>query len=492
MLKVLLVDDEFLVRVAFSNTIDWKEHGFDFIGTASNGVEAYDMILKERPDIVITDLTMPQMGGLELIEKVHEANVKCEFVVLSCHNEFEYARQSLKMGVFDYILKLSMDRKELEDILERLKKKILAEKENSSREMRPMEVLEQQDLEHERFRVVVFHGGYPETEGRDKGNTQIMGFVRQMTEGLTNKSIFEYKNTPVLLIWERCEGLRQLLEEIQAEIEKYLDCWTAIGIGREVLGNRHIRESFESALHACGHRFYLGEKAICDVEDFRYKELKTIDFYSIFPEIQENLRIGVGKEIKNCMIHALDHLLEAQDVEPEEVRMYLHEFLMRIKLRANEQKEGVITEELYGDIYQKVNQLDYLEDIRDDMIYFIDQVLEPLDLADENELVQSAKKYVHSHLKEDLRVMEVSRQLGVNPDYLSHLFRTETGIRYIDYVNQVRIERACERLKFTNDKIYEIGELCGFENTNYFIKVFKKHTGMTPLDYKKSQENIKI
>lgn len=491
MLKVLLVDDEFLVRMAFSNTIDWKEHGFDFIGTASNGVEAFDMILNERPDIVITDLTMPQMGGLELIEKVHEANVKCEFVVLSCHNEFEYARQSMKMGVFDYILKLSMDRKELEDILERLKKKILTERENSSREVRTMEVLEQQDLEHERFRVIVFHGGYSERGGQDKGNAQIMGFVRQMTEGIVNKSVFEYKNMPILLLWERCKDLKQLLEEIQTEIEKYLDCGTSIGIGCEVLGNRHIRDSFESALHACGHRFYLGEKAICAFNDYQYRELKTIDFCSIFPGMKESLRIGIGKETRSCMIHALDHLLETKDVEPEEVRMYLHEFLMRIKLRANEQKEGVITEEMYGDIYQKVNQLDYLEGIRDDMIYFIDQVLEPLDLADENELVQSAKKYVHSHLKEDLRVMEVSRQLGVNPDYFSHLFRTETGIRYIDYVNQVRIERACERLKLTNDKIYEIGEQCGFENTNYFIKVFKKHTGLTPLDYKKSQNEIR-
>lgn len=489
MLKVLLADDEFLVRVALSSTINWKDHGFDFIGTASNGVEAYEIILKERPDIVITDLTMPQMDGMELIRKVHEAGVKCEFIVLSCHNEFEYARQALKMGVFDYILKLSMDMKELTDILERLKEKILSDKGVSAP---AIEILEQQDLEHVRFQAVVFHADYSEAGEQSRVNTQIMGFVRQMTEEIGDKAVFEYRNIPILLLWEEYEGLKQLLEEIQAEIEKYLGCLAAIGIGKAVLGNRNIRESFESALHACGHRFYLGERAVCAWNEYQYREMKAVDFSSVFPGMKELLRIGMGREIRSCIISSLDRMIEDKDMEPEGIRMYLHELLLRIKLRANEQKEGIISEEMYGDIYQKVNQLDYLEGIRDEIVYFIDQVLDQLDLEEENELVRCAKKYVHSHLNEDLRVMEVSRQLGVNPDYLSHLFKMETGIRYIDYANQVRIERACERLRFTNDKIYEIGEQCGFENTNYFIKVFKKHTGLTPLDYKKSQENIKI
>ena len=87
MLRVILPpDDEFLVRLAFTNTIDWKERGFELVGTASNGVEAYEMIVRERPDIVITDLTMPQMSGLELIERVKAEGIPCEFVVLSCHN----------------------------------------------------------------------------------------------------------------------------------------------------------------------------------------------------------------------------------------------------------------------------------------------------------------------------------------------------------------------------------------------------------------------
>lgn len=112
MLKVLLVDDEFLVRLAFSNTIHWEEHDLELIGTASDGEQAYEMILDKKPDIVITDLTMPRMGGLELIKKVQSARIPCEFVVLSCHNEFEYAKEAIKLGVFDYILKLSMNMEE--------------------------------------------------------------------------------------------------------------------------------------------------------------------------------------------------------------------------------------------------------------------------------------------------------------------------------------------------------------------------------------------
>ena len=171
--------------------------------------------------------------------------------------------------------------------------------------------------------------------------------------------------------------------------------------------------------------------------------------------------------------------------------MYLHELLTRIKLKANEEKLEIVQSKGYSELYQKVNRLEYLEDILSDLMYFIDSILEKLNMIQEHEIVRKTKQYVHAHLSSDLKVLEVSRQLGVNPDYLSHLFRTETGIRYIDYVNHARIEKACEHIQVSNDKIYEIAEQTGFENTNYFIRVFKKYTGYTPLDYRKNLESMR-
>lgn len=489
MLKVLLVDDEFLVRLAFSNTINWMENDFELIGAVANGVEAYEIMKKERPDIVITDLTMPLMDGLELIEKSKGDGLPCEFVVLSCHNEFEYVKQSLKLGVFDYILKLSMDMKELMDVLERLRKKILSQRSDADSSL---ENFGQQDLGTARFRVVVAGADKVGMDEEEKINNQIIGFLQQMTGAIANKSVLIYRNMPVLLLWEEYAGLDQLLKEIQTEISKYLGISVDMGVGSIVLGNIHIRQSFDEAMVAYGHKFYTREKTISYYEKIYYEDAKNLSFVELFPDIQEILQIGIRRELKEVIPWNLKQICERENIEPSQLRMYLHELLTRIKLKIDEQKFETITGELYADIYQKVNKLEYLEDIEVELLYFLDLVLEQMELPGENDIVRNAKRYVHSHLGEDLRVMEVSKKLGVNADYLSHLFRLETGIRYIDYVNHTRIAYACEQLKVSNNKIYEIGEQCGFENTNYFIKVFKKHVGLTPLDYKKEQECIKF
>ena len=170
--------------------------------------------------------------------------------------------------------------------------------------------------------------------------------------------------------------------------------------------------------------------------------------------------------------------------------MYLHELLVRIKMELEKHGKDAVLEEEYSDLYKQINELEYLEDIRQDFVDFLgDRVMERMEVSEENEIVPyAAKKYVREHLAEDLRVAWVSHNLGVSADYMSHLFKVETGIRFIDYVNHVRTEYACDRLRGTEDKIYEIGEESGFENTNYFIKVFKKYTGMTPADFQKAGE----
>lgn len=486
MLKVLLVDDEFLVRLAFSNTIHWEEHDLELIGTASDGEQAYEMILDKKPDIVITDLTMPRMGGLELIKKVQSARIPCEFVVLSCHNEFEYAKEAIKLGVFDYILKLSMNMEELLDILDRLRNKILSERPKTY----PIpELLVQEEMSKSMFRAVIVDYGDP-TEESEKIHNQILGFLEQMTMQLKNKSVFLYRQVPVLLLWDEKVDIKQLSKTIQEEIRKYLGIWVQIGIGKVVQGNHEIKESFDDAKKAYDFRFYQGETSICDSSDVHYLE-SGVNFNYVFPEIEDTIRLGIQGKLKTAIVHAVEACQNRAEIELGQLRMYLHELLTRIKLKANEEKLEIVQSKGYSELYQKVNRLEYLEDILSDLMYFIDSILEKLNMIQEHEIVRKTKQYVHAHLSSDLKVLEVSRQLGVNPDYLSHLFRTETGIRYIDYVNHARIEKACEHIQVSNDKIYEIAEQTGFENTNYFIRVFKKYTGYTPLDYRKNLESMR-
>lgn len=489
MLRVILADDEFLVRLAFINTINWKERGFELVGTASNGVEAYEMILRERPDIVITDLTMPQMSGLELIERVKAEGIPCEFVVLSCHNEFDYVKQALKLGVFDYILKLSMDMNELLEMLERLKKKILENRPNTGSGKEPFTW---QELGDTSFLVIVAGSETNDEEGQDKTRAQIMSFLEQMTASIHEKSIFVYNNMPILLLWEQNTDVRHLLADTKEEIEKYLGIQAGFGVGEWVVGNAKIKKSFEEAVSAYKNRFFKGEYEICFFEELHYADSSAVSFGETFPDVAERLRQGIGKEFREYVSEQIEKLKKEEKLEPDTSRMYLHELLVRIKMELEKYGKNAALEEEYSDLYKQINELEYLEDIRQDFVYFLDRVMERLEVSEENEIVHAAKKYVREHLAEDLRVAWVSHSLGVSADYMSHLFKVETGIRFIDYVNHVRTEYACDRLRGTEDKIYEIGEESGFENTNYFIKVFKKYTGMTPSDFRKRESRKDI
>lgn len=492
MLRIILADDEFLVRMAFINTINWEEHGFKLIGAASNGLEAWEMIQKERPDIVITDLTMPKMGGLELIEKVKQAGVSCEFVVLSCHNEFEYVKQALKLGVFDYILKLSMDMTELMDIMNRLKDKIEIYRQRKNSEILHRNRIgeykssEMSDLD---FQVIIADNESSNEEEREKNQEKILYVMGQITEGIVQKEVFIAHERPVLLLWNPSGDLAPLLRDIQREVQKYVGIHLSIGIGSLVHGNMGIKQSFDEALIAYNHRFYRGEDSITFYEKLSYQKTEMLSFQIVFPELLEILESNVGVEkLRNGILNQIEILHDQENIEPAQMRMFFHELLTRIKLKLEKSISMTMLEQLYMDVYQHINCLEYMEDIQQDFIYFLDVVLEQMKLIDEHEIVKIVKRYVKKNLSGDLQVREVSKTLGVNPDYMSHLFVTETGMRYTDYVNRIRMERVCELLKTTNDKIYEIAEKCGFENSNYLIRVFRRYMGMTPLDWRKIEK----
>lgn len=488
MLKVILVDDEFLVRLAFANTINWEEHGFLLVGAASNGLEAWEMIQKEKPDVVITDLTMPKMGGLELIEKVKNTGITCEFVVLSCHNEFEYVKEALKLGVFDYILKLSMDMQELMDIMVRLKEKIENQrKEEKQKEGQKVKVLQMQELADECFQVVVVDGEGGAEGQEEKNRDQILGLLRQMTAELSNKETFLSHEMPTLLLWETPQDLYSLLSEIQEEGIKYLGLHLNMGVGTRVQGSTGIRQSFEEAMIALGHSFYQGEGTLMFYDRLNYQASEYLNFKMVFPTVPELLEQGNVKELRDEVARQMEWLRQEATIEPRQMRMYLHELLTRIKLKVEERAVEHELEDLYAEVYQRINRLEYMEDIQQDVIYFIDTLLEQMHLAEEHEIIWQVKRYVQTHLSENLQLCEVSRQLGLSSDYMSHLFSTETGMRYTDYVNRVRVEQVCKRLMTTNEKIYEVGEACGFETTNYLTRVFRRYMGMSPLEWKKSE-----
>ena len=220
--------------------------------------------------------------------------------------EFDYVKQALKLGVFDYILKLSMDTNELLEMLERLKKKILENRPNTGSGREPFTW---QELGDTSFLVIVAGSETNGEEGQDRIRAQIMSFLEQNdAASIHEKSIFVYNDMPILLLWEQNTDVRHLLADTKEEIEKYLGIQAGFGVGGGEVGNAKIKKSFEEAVSAYKNRFFKGEYEICFFEELHYADSSAVSFGETFPDVAEHLRQGIGKEFREYVSEQIEKL----------------------------------------------------------------------------------------------------------------------------------------------------------------------------------------
>ena len=153
MLKILIADDEPLVRAGIKSVIPWQQHGFEVIGEAENGLEAYNKIISLKPDILITDIKMPQMDGIELLKKIKKDKIHIQSIILSCFDEFDMVREAMKYGAKDYILKLSIEPQKILDVLDEIKQNMAVDEPQSDQI-----VLDDSDIKYLFIRKLINHG----------------------------------------------------------------------------------------------------------------------------------------------------------------------------------------------------------------------------------------------------------------------------------------------------------------------------------------------
>jgi len=341
--KVLLVEDEVFVRESVREIIDWEQWGFTVAGEAGSGTEAFEIIQKENPHLVITDIVMPGMDGIELLRRTREAGYAAKFVMLTCMNELHYAIQAMEYGASSYILKLSMSVEDLRKTLSKV-----------SRELR----------EEERRRQA--HPPFPAGDAYLSWEQEKEFY-----------QAFEYRNA------ERC---RRLIDGI----------WERFRADNPPLPVvRHVTERLAETCHRIAE------------QPFDAQEMEDI-------------------------------------ASLEDLHAYLAEKIHRLALRMAEQAG------------------------------------EPTTHPEINKIIA----YIHQHYDQDITVKMMARYVVMSENYVSALFRKKTGKNLIGYLHEVRINKAKEYIENTDLPIHEIGRLVGFVNDNYFIRIFKRHTKLTPSQYR--------
>lgn len=529
MLKVFLVEDESVIREGFRDKIPWEQYGFELVGEAGDGEMALPMIRKKKPDLLITDIKMPFMDGLSLSEIVKEELPKTHIIIISGYDDFEYARQAIKIGVDQYLLK-PVTRLSLRSVLLELKAKI--EQEAGQKDYQDQyreEVREFEQFPFRRFFEQLLDGRLSTKEiyeeeaalsldlsaacynlllftvyGRKKADASrgeqsqeelFHFFLRHPQYTLFRLNVSSYG----VLIRGNTDHMEMLTEqalrcfkEVCEKEEKRLMWYVAVGTPVERLSL--LPECYREANHSFAYRFIMpdqhilsGETLGTDTEMDEEATMKSVDFMQMDPDlIRDFLARGEEKEIHDFVESYLSR-----------IRHPLHSTMFRSYVILNIRFAVVSFLESVGagkDAYQ--TQMEQaVQSVRDEsegiFPYFAEMLSTAMKIRDEINRYQGGKQlkkaleYIdENYEKEDLSLGQVAETVGMSSNYLSAIFSQNMEKTFVEYVTEKRIEKAKKLLRQTDHASGEIAKMVGYKDAHYFGFVFKKLQGLSPREYR--------
>ena len=547
MLKIFLAEDEVVVRETIKRMIPWEELGFELVGEAADGEMALPLLIRQQPDLLITDIKMPFMDGLTLARLAKKEIPGLKVVILSGYDDFNYAKQAIGIGVEDYLLKpitknalierLSEIRSRYEhektqkEYYEKFQREMQAYEKNSSRDffealvdgsMDMMEVYKRAeklglDIVAEAYNVLIFtmncdedfSGQRDEYSSWEAESLELLEnfFAGHSSAMLFRSNIFSYG---VLL-----KGQRETIEENTRacvdEIRKILSRQNGrrewfLAVGQSVERLSQIQKSYHTASRAFSQRYLYDENILyydemetmehpggqAETEDNAY--LQKVDVNALNPAIlQKFLSNGLQEETENFV----KDYFYAIGQEPMEslvfrnyvilnVRFSVISFIKGLGCDTNEM-ESADTEEVLAESGKNMESA---------IAYAKKMISQAIEIRDQNSgnknrsILRTAVDFIDSHyMEEDISLNTVANVANVSSNHFSALFSQNMGQTFIEYLTTLRMNKAKELLRCTGMRSSEIAGEIGYKDAHYFSYLFKKTQGMTPSDYRKARED---
>lgn len=530
MLKIFLVEDEFVIREGIKNNIDWKANGYEFCGEASDGELAFPIIQKMKPDIVITDIRMPFMDGLELSRLIKKELPLTEIIILSGYEEFEYAKEAIKIGVSQYLCKPISGEELLKEInlladkiTEKRKEQEIKEKyireveENFIEEKRNFfqylvtgtksisELLEiakkiHIDLSSIWYNIILLKiqsmtHAHDEYSG---GMVKVEQKLKELDEG-DHFAAFDrnLEGKALLVKADTEEELTRIQNDYIRKMKDLLGDYSHVryfaGIGMPVNRLSELPASFESASHAFAHRYLTRESGIWNYQDIEQKKHQIDDFNigSVnAKELDRNkLRDFLKFGDKNEVVYFVEEYINDlgnNAMKSNMFRQYLVmdtyfcvvDFVVDLQFSKDEIEVFSADSEI---LQNNENSMKYMERI-------ISKALELREKSASNrygDIVDEVMKYIEEHYaQEDLSLNILASHVNFSPNHLSMVLSQQTGQTFIKYLTDFRMNKAKELLRCTGKRSSEIGLEVGYKDPHYFSFLFKKIQGMTPTQYR--------
>lgn len=545
MYKLILAEDEEDVREGIIAQIDWEKYGFEVVDQAENGREAAESIDRLLPDVVVTDIQMPFMNGLQLAEWIRSRHPNTKIIILTGYDEFEYAQKAIKLQIDEYILK-PFSSQELIDVLLKVRAAIeaeIAEKENvfvlSEHYRKSLPVLREQflsslvsrrlplqeivdksaeygiHLEGAQFQSSVISIDYIRAgEGqvvsagrhvslRDTGDHNLQLFaILNIAEEICQKygfgRVFIHRDEVVLLSVSKetdetgiTDSTFAILEEIRQNVQRYLKLTVTAGAGTVCQSASMLFNSFADAMQALDYRLILGNNRVIWIEDVESRSNQMLAYDELTQQsLIRTIKLGTVQELKEVVDELFGGLDTAQ-VSTQDYQIFLLEIITSILRVAKE--SGSESAGFMGSGMSTLTEMNKFNNMGEAKQWIINVCTGLMDsIASERQssykqLIDQAKEYIRSHYEEsDISIGRVCQHLHISTGYFSSIFKKEMKMTFVSYLLQIRLEAAKELLRSTELKAFEIAETIGFADPNYFSFCFRKKYGQSPKEYKNS------
>ncbi|WP_379162140.1 response regulator [Paenibacillus sp. sgz5001063] len=534
MYKVMLVDDDYPVIELLSESICWGELGFHLMGTHENGESAWEHAQQEMPDILITDIGMPRMNGLELSARIKELRPGVRIAILSCHNEFQYAQQAMRLNVQDYLLKDALDPEDLVQLLCRFKESMDEENRagweasrirqlfGETRELRKERSIKNfihqpllspekwldEAAEYGLFRqgefclpVIAYLEDYRHVKYRFSSDQTlhfaVSNVMNEVLDDMKPRGLYiGYNVKSSFLLFSYRPGLQSNiyadaatgLEVVQSTLAKVLKVRMSFIIGAGTGTPEGLKQQLNELLNGEEQRFYLmpgdivkrktahSSSAVSNL--FAHYDLAAAELR----EVLLGRNAGQARTVSGKWIS----LIREEQYPPETVKDWTLKLLLDLKLKLHSLQ--FIRPAYSADtLHKEIVDIDSLPALQEWLDHHLESIVAGKGTGaggSKRTEVTEACRYVSLRLGSRISLDEVADHLHLNASYFSRLFKKETGTTFIEYVTKLKMERAKELLDGTHSTVGEICEQLGYDNQSYFIKTFKVHAGVTPVEYR--------
>ncbi len=528
MLKIILVDDEPIVRLTIQTLGPWQNYGFQFAFEAAGGQEALEQ-LKTNPgiDIVLTDISMPKMNGIELIRQVKTIDPNIPIIVLSAYNDYPYVREAFKLGVQDYILKSDLSFESLLKLFEKIKENI----DTTNRYLKEINdntvLLKQKVIEDLVTGVPInisgeklesLHIKIKKTNNvvclfdvddyklqEDKYDSEVLAKINHSITSIFSQKIMEYNTGEVLCLFKgryvliaNFEGehssavmfqkLNQFINDIKYSLSELLNISVTVGVSAFADGIENIPSLYQQAAWTIQFRLIWGKgKTIHQQDILNITNTAQINISSFKKDLLAAIENLDPTQVQTISNHLKQYIVGLNPVKINVVySLYIEiiDYVLNYLIGKDLHPDDILLQEL--DFYHKINEYETIDEISQFLENILLKIIEELRQKNENIplKLKKAREYIRAHFQKNISLKSVAEYLNVSEAYISRLFTKEMGESFINYVTHLRIEKAKELLKNSDLSINEISERIGYYNQEHFSRVFKKHEGCSPNKYR--------